>query len=179
MSLPLAYLTEEQTYWIIVPFVVVGLPLLVLLAYVFKDFVKAAGAVLVLALGVLGLVAVVIGWIVGSPDAKFIAATRELNTMLTTTGNTDSEVLRACTAVQDEYKAVDASKLSPEKAAAMKGVADAAMLWQLQLTAMKIDALSTSLGHDRSRDAGLDLDVARMTLPSIRSTIQDYLSKYD
>jgi phosphoglycerol transferase MdoB-like AlkP superfamily enzyme len=110
---------------------------------------------------------------------RFNTAARDLYQMLTVPGSTDSEVVAACSAVEDAYQKVDRSEISKEQADAMQNIANSAKLWKIQLTLTKIDAIRGEIGQDTRNDAATDIDVGRMVLPGIRSSLASYLKEYN
>lgn len=120
--------------------------------------------------------------LVGCDDSgagRFNGATRQLHQMLNTTGNDDSDVLAACSAVEDAFASADTTKIKKEQADAMKRIADEARFWRLHLTTMKINALSTALGGGDRRDAASDIEIGRLMFPGFRSSVRSYVEKYN
>lgn len=118
----------------------------------------------------------------GCEDSKvstFNSAARKLHQMMTTAGNDDAEVLAACAAVEEAYNALDQSRVPKEQATAMKDVTLSAQFWKNQLTLMKLNALSTALGNDKSRDTAADMEIGRLMLPGMQRSLESYVEKYD
>jgi hypothetical protein len=174
-------------YWFVVaaPFIAIGAIVAAFIGLVIIEMIKRGRAVkgilffmitvpLILAAGT-----IVRDWISGPPTEikNFDRAARNLHSMLTTTGNTDSEVTASCSAVEDAYDRVDFSRTSSEQQSAMKAVMEGARVWRLQLAKTKLLALQTQLGGDQSREIVTNIELSRLLLPGIRLSIESYLSR--